>query len=71
MQTYTESEQETLSLLLEQAARDGEVRIRREDGAVFVLRPETAPRSALDVGGINLNVSTQEIIDIVREGRER
>ncbi|HMV51558.1 MAG TPA: type II toxin-antitoxin system Phd/YefM family antitoxin [Blastocatellia bacterium] len=71
MQTYTESEQEPLSFLLEQAARDGEVRIRREDGALFVLRPETAVRSALDVAGINLNVSTQEIIDIVREGRER
>jgi len=71
MQTYTGSEQENLSFLLDQAIRDGEVRIRRDDGAVFVLRPETTPRSALDVAGINLSVTTQEIIDIVREGRER
>lgn len=71
MQIYTGSEQESLAFLLEQAVRDGEVRIRREDGAVFVLRPEQAQRSALDVRGVDLNVSTQEIIEIVREGRER
>lgn len=71
MQTYTGSEQESLSFLLDQAVRDGEIRIRRDDGVVFVLRPETTRRSALDVAGINLGVTTQEIIDIVREGRER
>lgn len=71
MQTYTGSEQENLSFLLDQAVRDGEIRIRRDDGAMFVLRPETTQRSALDVAGINLSVTTQEIIDIVREGRER
>ncbi len=71
MQTYTGSEQESLSFLLDQAVRDGEIRIRRDDGVVFVLRPETTRRSALDVAGINLSVTTQEIIDIVREGRER
>ncbi len=71
MQTYTGTELENLSFLLDQAVRDGEIRIRRDDGVVFVLRPETTQRSALDVAGINLSVTTQEIIDIVREGRER
>jgi len=71
MQTYTGSEQENLSFLLDQAVRDGEIRIRRDDGVMFVLRPETTQRSALDVAGINLSLTTQEIIDIVREGRER
>ncbi len=71
MQTYTGSEQENLSFLLDQAVREGEIRIRRDDGAVFVLRPERTLHSALDVAGINLSLTTQEIIDIVREGRER
>ena len=71
MQTYTESETGDLSVLLEQARRDGEVRIRRPDGQLYVIRPEKSKRSALDVRGMNLNISTQEIVEIIREGRER
>lgn len=71
METYTESGRETLSFLLDQAVREGEVRIRRENGAVFVLRPEPAQRSALDVEGIDLGITTQEIVELIREGRER
>ncbi len=71
MQTYKENQQQSLSFLLEQAQREGEVRIQRADGQVFILKPETAKRSALDVASIKLNVSTKEIIEFVREGRER
>ncbi len=70
MQTYLET-QENLSVLLERAREQGEVRIRRTDGQVFILKPERAGRSALDVAGIDLGVSTKEIIEFVREGRER
>ena len=34
-------------------------------------RPEKKKRSALDVEGIDLGVSTEEIVEFVREGRER
>lgn len=71
MQTYQENQQQSLSFLLEQAQREGEVRIQRADGQVFVLKPETAKGSALDVASIKLNVSTKEIIEFIREGRER
>jgi hypothetical protein len=71
MRSYRESELENLSSLLEQAAREGEVRIQRADGASFILRSEKIKRSPLDIAGIDLKISTQEIIDIVREGRER
>ena len=71
MQTYTEIETANLSSLLEQARRDGEVRIKQPDGQIFVLKPETQKSSALDVAGIDLHISTQEIINWVREGRER
>lgn len=71
MQTYFEDQQQSLSFLLEQAQREGEVRIQRADGQVFVLRPEKVKRSALNVLSIKLSVSTDEIIEIIREGRER
>lgn len=70
MQTYLET-QESLSALLERARRQGAVRIKRPDGQVFVLKPEQAQRSALDVAGLDLGVSTEEIVAFVREGRER
>lgn len=70
MQTYLET-QETLSKLLEQAREQGEVRIERADGEIFVLKPDKMKRSALDVAGIDLGVSTKEIVAFVREGRER
>ncbi len=70
MQTYSET-QENLSFLLERACEEGEVRIKRKDGQIFVLKPEKSKRSAFDVAGINLGVSTEEIVEFVREGRER
>ncbi len=70
MQTYLES-QENLSALLERAREQGEVRIKRTDGQVFVLKPEEKKSSALDIAGIDLGVSTEEIVAFVREGRER
>ncbi len=70
MQTYTET-QENLSVLLERALDEGEVRIKRTNGQVFILKPEIAKRSALDITGIDLDVTTKEIVAFVREGRER
>lgn len=70
MQTYLEA-QENLSVLLERAREQGEVRIKRADGEVFVLKPEKKKHSALDIASIDLGISTQEIVAFVREGRER
>jgi hypothetical protein len=70
MQTYHENQQ-SLSALLEQARLVGEVRIQSADGQIFVLKPEKSSRSVLDVAGIKLNVTTKEIVEIVREGREK
>ncbi len=70
MQTYTET-QENLSALLERASDEGAVRIKRTNGQIFILKPERAKRSALDVVSIDLGISTKEIVEFVREGRER
>lgn len=72
MRVYTYSEaRQRLAAILEQARRDGEVRIRRRDGQSFVLMPEKPLTSPLDVKGVDLGITTNEIVSFVREGRER
>lgn len=72
MRVYTYSEaRQNLASLLDVAQRDGAVRIRRRDGRSFVLQPEPSGASPLDVEGVDLGVTTDEIVAIVREGRER
>ncbi|MCK7481839.1 MAG: type II toxin-antitoxin system Phd/YefM family antitoxin [Candidatus Moduliflexus flocculans] len=70
MKTFTviEARQKLLSLL-EQAAKYGEVRIKRRDGQVFVIKPQKRVGSPLDVDGIKLNLSRQEILESIEEGR--
>jgi antitoxin Phd len=68
--TYSEARQR-LASLLEQAAKGAEVRIRRKDGRVFVIKPAATAESPLDVASVALDVTTDEIVGYVREGRER
>lgn len=35
------------------------------------LRPENSTFSPLDINGIDTDISTREIVSIIREGRER
>lgn len=72
MKVYTFSEaQQNLAFLLDEAQRDGAVQIRRRDGQTFIIRPEPSSGSPLDVEGVDLNVTTEEIVAFVRAGRER
>jgi prevent-host-death family protein len=70
MKVYTYSEaRQNFASVLEQARKEGEVRIRRRDGESFVLKPEASIGSPLDVEGIDLDVTTDEIVAFVHEGR--
>ena len=72
MQVYTYSEaRQKLAVVLKQAESTGKVIIRRKDGRTFALVPETIASSPLDVPSIKAKITTKEIVDIVREGRER
>ena len=72
MQVYTYSEaRQKLASVLKQAENTGKVIIRRKDGRTFALTPEETLSSPLDVPTIKATITTQEIVDIVREGRER
>ena len=66
--TYSEARQ-SLATLLDRAAQEGEVRIKRKDGQVFVIRPEPKTGSPLDVEGIDLGLTASEIVEFVQEGR--
>ena len=66
--TYTEARQ-NLATLLDKALREGEVLIKRKDGKVFVVKPQTRSDSPLNVEGIDLDVTTSEIVAFVQEGR--
>ena len=72
MTTYTFSEaRQKLSSVLDRARKDGEVLIRRKDGSVFAIKPVTKLDSPFDVDGVDLSLSAHEIVDFVREVRER
>ncbi|MCD6289553.1 MAG: type II toxin-antitoxin system prevent-host-death family antitoxin [Anaerolineae bacterium] len=72
MKVYTYSEaRQKLAELLERAVEEGEVKIRRKDGWVFVITPERREGSPLDVEGIDLGLTAEEILEYVREGRKR
>jgi len=72
MQVYTYSEaRQHFASVLKQAENTGKVLIHRKDGQMFSLVPEISSFSPLDVPCINTSISTPELIEIIREGRER
>ena len=66
--TYSNARQK-LASLLEQALRDGEVKVRRRDGRVFVIKPDVKTDSPFAVQSVDLGVTTKEIVQFVRESR--
>jgi len=66
--TYSQARQ-NFAAVLDQAAKEGKVRIKRKDGRVFTLCPETTNASPLDVKGVRAGVSTREVVRAVRESR--
>ena len=72
MQIYTYSEvRQKLARVLEQAESMGKVLIRRKDGRTFALVPEQLRSSPLDIPSIKADISTEELVSIIRKGRER
>ena len=72
MKTYNYSEaQQNLSAILNMAVSE-DVIIKRPDGIKFKLiyLKDNNTVSPLDIEGITTDITTQELIDIVREQRE-
>lgn len=68
--SYSQARQ-NFSSLLNQAKEEGEVMIKRRDGSTFILKPISAQYSPLDITGLNIDISREEIVDIQREIRAR
>lgn len=72
MQVYTYSEaRQKLSSVLDKAEVSGKVLIRRKDGRTFALAPECTDTSPLNVPAITVDISTDELVSIVRKERGR
>jgi antitoxin Phd len=72
MKVYTYSEaRRKLAEVLRQAESSGKVLIRRKDGRTFALVPEKILSSPLNIPSVKAKISTQEIVDVIREGREK
>ncbi len=72
MTTFTDNEvRQHLDEVLNKARLEGEVRIRSQDGHEFIVRPVPAGKSPLDIPGVDLGLSAEEIVQAIREGRER
>ncbi len=71
MSIYSASKaEEDFLFLLDQALKEGEVKIKRKDGRIFIIKPEPVGDSPLNVDGISLNLSQDEIIQSIHEGRK-
>lgn len=68
--TYSEARQK-LASVLDEAESKGKVLIRRKDGRTFALVSEQLPTSPLDVPSIKTDISTEELISVIREGRRK
>lgn len=68
--TYSEARQK-LAKVLDLAEASGKVMIRRRDGRTYSLAPQRLEESPLDVPSVKANITTSEIVEIVRRGRER
>lgn len=72
MNVYTYSEaRQRFAGVLDQAKSSGKVLIRRKDGSVFALVPVRSAKSPLDVPSIRADISTRELVSLLRKERGR
>ena len=67
--TYTQA-REQLSTVLDEAKRE-EIVIRRRNGDQFSIVPRRPAKSPFDVPSVRTQATTQDILDAIRESRER
>ena len=64
--------QDRLSIFLERALTEGQVKFRNRDGRVFVIRPERLPKaSPFDIRSADLLLTKTDILEAIQESRAR
>ena len=72
MNTYTYSEaRQKLAALLDKAKNGSRIFIKRRDGSIFELKALAKKSSPLDVKGVEIKINRDEIINILKEVRQR
>lgn len=74
MKVYTFSQaRQNFATLLDEAQKDGAVRVTRRDGRVFTIQPvQEAPSPlAVESVAVKAKLNRSEIVSAVRESRER
>lgn len=72
MRQYNFSEaRKNFASVLETAKQEGIICIYKRNGEAYYLTPAKATKSPLDVEGIDLQLSDEQIMSIVRDSRER
>lgn len=71
MRVYTSSEaRQKLASVLDKAESTGKALIRRRDGRIFAPTPVKPQGSPLDIPSMATDMTTKEIVALVREQRE-
>jgi antitoxin (DNA-binding transcriptional repressor) of toxin-antitoxin stability system len=72
MTSYTFSEaRQNFAAVLDKAKVEGGVLITRRDGTMFEVLPVPRKELPLDVRGVDLDLTADEIVGLIRENRER
>ncbi len=67
--TYSEVRQNFASVL-DKARKVGKVLVKRKDGTIFIIKPITKNDSPLDVKGVDIKLSRNEIVDLLHKVRK-
>jgi len=67
--TYSEARKKLAEVL--DLAKENEVLIKRRNGEIFCLSEVRRGSSPLDIPGLSVDVTTNDLVAAVREGRER
>ena len=67
---FTEARNNFASVL-ETARQEGIICISKRDGESFYITPVKPKKSPLDIKGVDLGLSSEDIVSLVNEGKER
>jgi hypothetical protein len=72
MKVFSLSEASTqLSVVLDLAQSEGEVRVSLNDGRMFSIQPVQRKKSPLDISGVDSNFTVEEILGFIHESRRQ
>jgi hypothetical protein len=60
-----------LSVVLDLAQSEGEVRVLLNDGRMFSIQPVQRKKSPLDISGLDSNFTVEEILAFIHESRRQ